>query len=223
MGLRQKIRRLEGARIEHEREQFRLRGLVRALRREADGMSGRLPLAEQDAARAALAIEHGLVADFGKERLDRAKDIGAAIIRAGREVLAAGRDAADLGTVGGFKAALEHVHSRAFSLVLAGAHRHDVPIDDIDNADPAGTGMRVLNALRRMPAEPDRMRARLAEIERQIPALERQAGAWPDEAELATARARHAAVIAQLRLRQGGPGRRPGQGCRFARASPSRA
>lgn len=201
MDLRQKVRRLQGQSAEHDREQHRIKMRIGDLRRERTANDDRLVDARKDKASAEDAVT-------AKPRiagvdLDKPKDLGAAIISIGRQMKVDYQETRPIGSIGSFKLALEMgFRGKAFTLLINGAGEHPVNIDDIEEADATGLGMRVLNTVRRRLDEPALIEERNSEIEGQIPALERQIAAWPNAEQLAEAQKRHTAVLQELRPKQ---------------------
>lgn len=205
MDLRQKVRRLEGQESEHDREQYRIRDRIRSLHSEADKIADTTDAAAQDAESARKASGAEFAATILGEKLDKPKDFGAAILAEARRMKDAKQPEATLGSYGDFKLSIEHQHGSSYAVTVSGARDYDVYIEDVKDADPVGTGMRVVNTVRRMIDEPAQMAERTAEIERQIPALEKQIGPWPDMSTLVETRERHSAVLAELRPKQQQP------------------
>lgn len=197
MTVRQKVRRLEGAEVEHDREQHRVRGRIRAMTEERAKIAQALPAAEADAATAR--ASEPLAASIERAPIDKPKDLGAAVIAVARRMIAAGEDERVLGTLGEFTVAVQHVAGDAVNVVLRGAGRHEIHVTDVSEADATGLGMRAMNTVRRMIDAPTQLQARAAEIERQLPKLESQIGPFEDAAALDAARTRHQQLIAELR------------------------
>lgn len=199
MDLRQKLRRLESQRSEHEREQHRIRGRIRSMQDEERRNLDNLPAAEQDAAAARALSGEEFKATVAGKTVEKPSDMGAEILGAARAALKAHSEGGPLGSYGPFKLALEYSHTRAFIVTIDGAAEHTVFIEDVDGAAPTGVGMRVVNSVRRLMDVPAELRGRNEEIARQVPALERQIMAWPEEEQLRQTAERHQEVLAELK------------------------
>ena len=198
MDLRQKIRKLEGQAAEHDREQHRIRMRVRDLQDEGARIKSRMPALEADAERARRTIAAGFNATVEGTAAEKPKDLGAAILKAGQKFLKAGSEGGAIGTYGEFGLSLSYDHTRAFSLDVEGDRQQQIYIEDLDNTDPTGLARRVMNTVSSLEVEPKHSRERAAEIDRQIPALEKQIGAWEHQQELDELTARHRAVLTEL-------------------------
>lgn len=199
MDLRQKLRRLESQRSEHEREQHRIRGRIRSMQDEERRNLDNLPAAEQDAAAARALSGEEFAATVAGKTVEKPSDMGAEILGAARNALKTHSEGGPLGSYGPFKLALEYSHTRAFIVTIDGAAEHTVFIEDVDGAAPAGVGMRVVNSVRRLMDVPAELRSRNEEIGQQVPALERQVQPWPQEEQLRQTTARHQEVLAELK------------------------
>jgi len=207
MDLRQKLRRLEGQSAEHDREQFRVRDTIRRLREEAKRIEARLPADVADAAAATAALENGLPTTIEGQEVEKAGQLGAAVIGAARRAENAGDTATlKLGQLGDFAVSIEptpnYFAKAAYTVTLAGKSEHDIVIDDIAKAHDVGTGTAIMNTLRALVKEPKSRQDRLDQVTRELPALESQIRAWPDAAVLADTKARHAEVLNQLKPKQ---------------------
>ncbi|WP_421925290.1 PLxRFG domain-containing protein [Neoaquamicrobium sediminum] len=199
MDLRQKLRRLEGQESEHDRWQHRIRGRIRSLREEKDRIDDRADTAEADAASAAELAKADFAATVEGVRHEKNKDFGAAIIAVGRRMLKEGGGETALGSYGPFQLRLEYAYDKAFSVEIAGADTYNVHIADVDEKDPVGLSQQIVNTVRKLADVPDQLSERVAEIDRQVPALEKQVGPWADAGPLEETRARHREVLDQLR------------------------
>ncbi len=206
MDLRQKLRRLEGQESEHDREQHRIRGRIRSMREERTRIDDRAETATTDAASATELAKADFAATVEGVRHEKNKDFGAAIIAVGRRMLKEGGGETALGSYGPFQLRLEHDHDKAFAVEISGAGSYSVYINDVDEKDPVGLSQQIVNTVRKLADVPDQLRERAAEIDRQVPALEKQVGPWADAAVLEETRARHRDVLDQLRPKQKSPG-----------------
>lgn len=161
----------------------------------------RLPAVEKDAAAARAMLEQPFAATISGEAMEKPGDMGKAIVAAGRKMLETGADSVDLGRFGPFPLRLDYMHTKAVQVVVAGARDHEIVIEDITQADAGGVALRVTNTARRMVEEPARLRDQVSRLKDQRPKLEAQIGPFEQERDLAEARARHQAVLAELRLK----------------------
>ncbi|MBD9539931.1 PLxRFG domain-containing protein [Ensifer sp. ENS04] len=199
METRRRLRQLESQAIEHDREQHRVKSRIRSLDDEANSLRKRQPDVEVDAARAAAAEKAAFAGVVKGETFDKPKEFGAAIVAAIRRELIDKEGVSDIGEYAGFKISIEHLHSRAFDIALSGAREYHVPVDDAADMDATGTAMRITNTIRRLTNVPATDKERVSEIEKQVPALEKQLGAWSGTKELEETAARHRRLVEALR------------------------
>ncbi len=202
MDERRKLRRLEAQSVEHDREQYRIQRRITGMRDDATRITQKMPATEADAATATAAVAQPFAADILGAKIEKPKEMGDAIIKEGIRLIRDGETDADLGSYAGFNLALEHFHTTAFVVSITGADRHEVSIHDIGDADAVGVGMRIINTVKRLADRPAQDREQLADIEKQIPALERQIAPWGDAEELAKTADRHRALLDALRPKQ---------------------
>lgn len=206
MDLRNRVRRLNNLSSEHDREQYRIRDRIRSLKREADDKRKQLPAYGIDAEKAKDAMpDRPFAATIDGRKVTKPSEMGAALIAIARRLLDEGVDGEDAGTYSGFDLRVDVDRKSGGGLVtIAGERETWVEMAAPDDAEPVGTAMRVINAVRRRAAEPREIEGRIAEIERQIPALERQIGEFGAAKELADVTARHRDVLDQLKPKQPG-------------------
>jgi N12 class adenine-specific DNA methylase len=200
MDLRQKLRKLEGARQQHDREQFAVRDRLRLVREEGAALRRRAPKVEADAATVTEALKTEVPATINGAALTKPSEIGAAVLAAARARIK-GQPGPLSGSVLGLDAELDSnpVNRAAFTLTLSGQIDHNVFIADVEVADATGLGVRILNAAKATVEAPKITANRIREIERQLPQMEAQIAPWPGAAELELARERHSKVIDELR------------------------
>ncbi|MCA1490098.1 PLxRFG domain-containing protein [Ensifer sp. NBAIM29] len=199
METRRRVRQLESQAVEHDREQHRIKSRVRHLTDEAEALRNRQPAVEADAARAAAAEKAAFAGVVKGETFDKPKEFGAAVIAAIRREMIEKEGVTEIGEYAGFKIAIEHLHSREFDIALTGARDYHVHVEDAADMDPTGTAMRITNTLKRLANVPAVDRERLADIEKQVPALEKQIGPWEGTKELEETSARHRRLVEALR------------------------
>lgn len=197
--LRQKVRRLESQRSEHDREQHRIRARIRNTQQKHQRNDEALPAYDQNASAAAALAKEDFSATITGTTVDKPSEMGAAILKAALAMVEEHAESRPLGSYGPFKLRLEYIGANSVTVVIDGATEHSVYVDELKTAPAAGVGMRVLNTIRRLVDVPAAIRAENAEIQTQIPSLERQIRPWPAEQELQDTVARHQAVLAALK------------------------
>lgn len=205
MELRRRLRRLEGQATEHDREQHRIKMRLRAMRDEAGRIEAGMAAMEDDAARAAAIADADFAATVGGKTFEKPGEFGRAITDLARKAAEDGADSTPAGEFGGFALSVEPTLGESVSIIVEGAGSHDVHVADIGEADPVGVAMRVINTVRKLVDAPRQARERAGEIARQLPGLERQIGAWPDQQKLDEVSARHREVMVQLKPKQAAP------------------
>ncbi|YP_010115338.1 DarB-like antirestriction [Sinorhizobium phage PBC5] len=199
METRRRLRQLESQAVEHDREQHRIKSRARSLTDEAEMLRKRQPDVEADAARAAAADKAAFAGVVKGETFDKPKDFGAAIIAAIRRELIEKEGGGEIGTYAGFNISIEHLHTREFDITLSGARDYHVHVEDAADMDPTGTAMRVTNTVRRLANVPAVDKERMADIEKQAPALENQLGPWSGATELEETASKHRRLVEALR------------------------
>lgn len=197
MSLRQQIRKLENQQSEHNREQYRIKDRIRGLEFSAEKATEEAAMMDKDAG---LAPEK-FAATIGNQTFDKHGEAGEAILAAVDAMHKAGEESRDIGTYGGFKLRLDDAsNAKAKGAVLtmigkAGEYQ--------TNADPGssntGLALRMQNTVKDLGPMAEELRQRAKRQRADIPKLQAQIGAWVQAQELAEAKARHAAVITELR------------------------
>lgn len=199
MTLRQQIRKLESAAVEHDRNQHRVKGTIGGVRREINHIETTLPDMERDAATAAETLAGEFTATIRGAAIGKPSEMGAAIIAAAKEMLESGAQQSPVGSYGPFKLTLKWMHTRFMNLIMTGAMPHDISVGDVTEADPNGLGLKVTNTARWMVKQPEQMQARLGQLRSEIPKLEQQIGPFAQAAEFSETKARHNEVLTALR------------------------
>lgn len=199
MTLRQRLRKLDAAMVEHDRGQHRVKGAIGASMRETNRIEELLPGMEKDAAMATETLAGEFTATIRGAAMEKPSEMGLAIINAAKEMLESGAERSPVGSYGPFKLALQWVHTTSFRLAMAGALTHEISVGDVKEADPTGLSLKITNTARWLVKEPDAMRARLARLRAELPKLQAQIGPFAQAAELAETRDQHAAILAELR------------------------
>ncbi|WP_331373778.1 PLxRFG domain-containing protein [Sinorhizobium chiapasense] len=208
METRRKLQQLERQASEHDREQHRIKRRIRSLDEEAQSLRDRLPEVEADAGRAQAIEGKPFSATIKGESFDKHKEFGAAIIAAIRKDLIDKAGETEIGDYATFKISIEHMHSRQFDITLTGDRDYHVSVEDAADMDPTGTAMRIVNTIKGLARVPATDKERIAEIEKQTPALEKQIAAWTGQQELDETAARHRRLVDALKPK---PKPAPGQ------------
>ncbi|MND20844.1 Transglycosylase SLT domain protein [compost metagenome] len=194
MSLRQKIRKLENERTNHEREQFRLRDSVRAAKRSIDTADSLLAELRADAKRS---LPSEFVVTVDGVEYDKRKDAGEALLTKAAEMEENGTEEAEVGQYGDFTLRLERTGKERFVAQLVGDGTYEAEFTI--GADPVGLSMRVTNAVKDLGGAIEQVEQRKARAQADIPKLEKQAADWGKEAELAQSKERHGQVLEQLK------------------------
>lgn len=197
MTLRQQIRKLENQQSEHDREQYRIRDRVRMLADSADRIEARAALSEQDAKKVPKKYE----VKIGNQTFEKHGEAGEAILAAVDAMQKAGEDTRDIGSYGGFSLSLAEVGrmggKNEVLLVVNGANEYQIEANPGSNA--TGLGLRLQNTVKGLEEDAKSSRETAAKNRADIPKLEGQIKPWGQGDELADAKARHAAIIDQLK------------------------
>lgn len=194
MSLRQKVRKLENERMNHDREQHRLADNLRLSRSRIDSLNKDLGNLRKDAK---LAIPGDFAMTVDGQTFTKRADAGEAILAKAAEMEAAKEEFANIGKFGGFNIGLERIRAERFNVTLEASGTYDAAFEI--GADPLGLTMRITNMVKDLPADIERAEAAIAKIERDIPKLEAQAGTWAKAEELSSTKGRHANVLEQLK------------------------
>jgi len=199
MDTRRKLRQLEGQSIEHDREQHRVKGKIKSLEDEADRLQRGLSKVEADADLARKVPEE-FAGTVGGQTFEKRKDFGAAIVAAMRKELIDKEGVREIGEYAGFKVGIDPLgFGRAFNVTLEGAREYTVPVDDASDVDAAGLAQRIINTVKRLANQPAIDKERISEAKAQVPALQKQIGAWEGAQELADTAARHRRILDALK------------------------
>lgn len=197
MDLRQKLRKLEQAEEEHDREQFRIRDAIRREKSIVERGKDRLLKYAQDVKKAKAAPKDFTITVNG-QTFDKHKDAGQEILAEAAKMSDAGTESKAIGSYAGFNMTLDNVTGTRFVLTLDGALEYQVDIKDIGSADATGLARRVANTISAIDAEAKQQAARVKQAERDLPKLEEQVQEWDQAEELSKVKARHQLVIAEL-------------------------
>ena len=197
MDLRQKLRKLEQAEEEHDREQFRIRDAIRREKSIVERGKDRLLKYAQDVKKAK-AVPKDFSITVNGQTFDKHKDAGQEILAEAAKMSDAGTESKAIGSYAGFNMTLDNVTGTRFVLTLDGALEHQVDIKDIGSADATGLARRVANTISAIDAEAKQQAARVKQAERDLPKLEEQVQEWDQAEELSKVKSRHQLVIAEL-------------------------
>jgi len=197
MDLRQKVRKLEQAEEEHDREQFRVRDAIRREKSIVERGKDRLLKFAQDVKKANAAPKDFTMTVNGK-KFDKHKNAGQEILAEAVKMAKSGTESRVIGSYAGFDVSLENIDGTRFVISIDGALEHQVDIQDLDKADATGTARRVTNTVSAIDGQAKQAAARVRLAEKDLPQLEAQVKEWEQAEELAKAKSRHQLVIAEL-------------------------
>jgi len=215
MSLRQAIRKLENQQGEHNREQFRIKDRMRML---ADGAKRFDQQAVELNADAPLAPKE-FALTVGNQTFDKHGEAGDAILAAVNAMHAAQEDSREIGTYGGFKLTIDDTSSGLdLKAVVTLQGQGEYQVEANPGSSGVGLGQRIANTVRNLKAEADRVSGIAERNRADIPKLEQQIKPWGQDAELNEAKARHAAVIEQLKPKKKPEAAKPEGEVRMSRA-----
>jgi N12 class adenine-specific DNA methylase len=204
METRRKLRQLESQSVEHDREQYRIKGKIRALNDEISSLEARSDAVTADAAKAEAVSTQPFAAKFDGQDFDKPKEFGAALAAAMRKELIEKTGDLPTGAYGDFKISIAHDHTNAFNVSVTGERDYDVYVLDAADVDATGLGMRVINTVKKLAAVPALDRERINEARGQIPALEKQIGPWNGAQDLSETAERHRRIVDALKPKKPG-------------------
>jgi N12 class adenine-specific DNA methylase len=197
MDLRQKVRKLEQAEEEHDREQFRVRDAIRREKSIVERGKKRLLQFAQDVKKAKDAPKDFSMTVNGK-KFDKNKDAGQQILAEAAKMAKSGVESKAIGSYSGFSMTLENIDGTRFVISLQGAQEYQANIQNIEEADATGVSRRVTNAILSIDGSAKETAANVRFAEKDLPQLEAQVKEWEQAEELAKAKSRHQLVIAEL-------------------------
>jgi len=199
MSLRQAIRKLENQQAEHNREQYRIKDRMRTSADMAKINDGQAEELDADAPKAPK--EFGV--KIGNQTFDKPKEAGEAILNAVDAMLKANEDSREIGTYGGFKLIVDdatNAHAKAAILTIKGKGEYQISANP--GGDATGLGQRMRNTVRDLAEMAQNKRDQAQRMRDDIPKLQAQIKPWGSEQELEESKARHMAVIDQLKPKQ---------------------
>lgn len=198
MELRTKIRKLEGLRSAHDREQYSLRDKVVTMKRALESGRAKLGSMRQDAKSAEALPKDVLFTIDGKD-YDKFKDAGARMLLNAAKMEKGKEDTRSIGKLGDFEIILDRDFVGNITVTAKGEVEHQFSIQDIEKADPTGTAVRLSNIVKRIPEEAVRIEHNIEKYTAEIPKLEKQTSTWDGSEELEATKKRHAEVIDELK------------------------
>ncbi|MGL4297329.1 MAG: transglycosylase SLT domain-containing protein [Aestuariivirga sp.] len=196
MSLRQAIRKLENGQSEHNREQFRIKDQMRWVGESAKRADAEAAIMEADAPKAPKAF----AVTIGNQTFDKHGEAGEAILAAVDAMHAAGEDTRDIGSYGRFALTLDDTTlAGTKKAVLTIKGQGEYQIEANPGSATTGLALRLQNTVKELAEAAATSRAKAERNRADIPKLEAQIKPWGQEQELADAKARHAAVIDQLK------------------------
>lgn len=211
MDLRQQVRKLDGQKSAHDREQFSVKMRIEHYEHEIERLRTAEPRVRQDAEKAA-AIPAGFKMELGDKTYEKPKEAGARILLIAAQMKKDGEDQREIGTFGGFKLFLEHVHTNDFVIELGAEHPMQVDLGSIDVADPTGTAQRISNTVRKLVERPEVVARKIKSAEQELPGLREQLGPWDKDSELEQAKDRHRQVLDALKPKKKEAAQKPADG-----------
>lgn len=215
MSLRQAIRKLENQQAEHNREQYRIKDRMRMSGDMAKVNDNQAAELDADAPKA----PKEFTATIGNQTFDKPKEAGEAILGAVEAMLKAKEESREIGTYGGFRMIVDDVSSadtKGAILTLKGKGEYQVTANP--GSDATGLGQRMRNTVRDLAEMAQNKRDLAQRMRDDIPKLQAQIKPWGQEQELEESKARHMAVIDQLKPKQK-PAAKPEGDVRANRAS----
>lgn len=196
MSLRQAIRKLENSQSEHNREQFRIKDQMRWAAESAKRADADAAIMEADAPKAPKTF----AVTVGNQTFDKHGEAGEAILAAVDAMHAAGEESREIGTYGRFTMTVDDTTlagTKRAVLTIKGQGEYQIEANP--GSATTGLALRLQNTVKGLAAAAAEDRARADRARADIPKLEAQIKPWGQEQELADAKARHAAVIDQLK------------------------
>lgn len=196
MSLRQAIRKLENSQAEHNREQHRIKDRMRTAADLAKFADQSAEVMEADAPKA----PKKFAVTIGNQTFDKHSEAGEAILNAVDAMHKAGEDRRELGTYGDFKLAIEDSsNSKTKGAVLTVNGQGEYQVEANPGSATTGLALRLQNTVKDLAVLAQEKRAAAQRNRDDIPKLQAQLKPWGQDQELAEAKARHAAVIDQLK------------------------
>ena len=196
MSLRQAIRKLENGQSEHNREQFRIKDQMRWVSESAKRADAEAAIMEADAPKAPKAF----AVTIGNQTFDKHGEAGEAILAAVDAMHAAGEESRDIGSYGRFALTVDDTTlAGTKKAVLTIKGQGEYQIEANPGSATTGLALRLQNTVKGLAESAASSRAKAERYRADAPKLEAQIKPWGQEQELAEAKARHAAVIDQLK------------------------
>ena len=196
MSLRQAIRKLENQQAEHDREQFRIKDRMRWLATSAESLDRNAAEMEKDAK----LVPAEFAATIGKTTYDKHGEAGEAILNGVAQMMVKGEDSRAIGTYGGFKLTVDDTsvgQDKRAVLTVSGTGEYQIEANP--GSSTTGLALRLQNTVKGLAEQAKQARANAERNRADIPKLQSQIKPWGQGAELADTKARHAAIIEQLK------------------------
>lgn len=208
MDLRQKVRKLDAARSQHDREQFDIKRRIKFETETAAAYESSLPGLRQDA-EAVAAMGEKPIMKVGNVEFEKPKEFGDAILVRAAKMIAKEEEQAELGEIGGFPLIISNLGvvyigdkgntEYGFAIEIASSQPEEVRIGDPKVADATGVAMKLLNTVRKMPGRVEAAEHTIETNKTNVEKLRALVKPWGDHAKLEAAEQRHRDVINQLR------------------------
>lgn len=216
MSLRQAIRKLENQQAEHNREQFRIKDRARWITDQAKHNDTTTTEIDSDVPR----VPSSFAVTVGNQTFDKHGEAGEAILAAVMKMLNDGKDSRDIGTYGGFDLSLEKVATMgtAYDMLLIIKGEGEYQIDAKPGSSPQGLALRLQNTVKDLASRAKELRAQAERNRADVTKLEAQIKPWGRGDELEQAKARHAAIIEQLKPKKKPEAAKPEGDVRMSRS-----
>lgn len=208
MDLRQKVRKLDAARSQHDREQFDIKRSIKFEGETAAANESSLPRLRQDAETVAAMGEKPTM-KVGTAEYEKPKEFGDAILVRAAKMIAKDEDQADLGQIGGFPLTISNLgvvyisdknnKEYGFVIEIGASEPEEVKIGDPKVADATGVAMKLLNTVRKLPERVAKAEQALDYSKSNVEKLRALVQPWDGAEKLQAAEERHRAVIDQLK------------------------
>jgi N12 class adenine-specific DNA methylase len=210
MDLRQKVRKLDAARSQHDREQFDIKRTIQRDSQWATRLESELPALRKDAETIAAMGEKPTM-KVGAAEFEKPKEFGDAILVRAAKMIAGGEEQANLGEIGGFPLTMssysvfaimangQRVDEQHVVIEIGAQHPEEVKIGNPKVADATGVAMKLLNTVRKMPERVAKTEQTIETTKTNVEKLRALVQPWGDQDKLEAAEQRHRDVINQLR------------------------
>lgn len=200
MDLRQKMKKLEGARYAHEKGQHRIVANIRAQERVIARTPGLLAKLDADIALRDANLGKKFSMQVMGKAYDKRKDAGVALMKALAKFDNGTKQSQKLGELAGFDVMVERgSFASILNLSLQAEGDYFIGGFILSDLNADGVATRLTNKLNGLEGQKTYHQEQMQEAQDQLPKLQSQVGPWDKADELAETLAKHQAVIAELR------------------------